>query len=310
MSTDTTTAPLPEAPRPGTPRIGIGLPAAVPGTDFSSIGRWAAESEERGFHSLGVIDRLVYDNLDPLVALAAAAARTERIELLTTVLNAGYRANPVVLAKQIDSVERLSAGRLTVGLGMGGWPEDYAASEVPMTGRGAAFEATLATMRDVWRGAVTGASGPVPALPPGRPGLLLAGLVPAGFARAAALSDGWVAPSFGLETLERGVDAVRAEWVRAGRAGRPRVIVERYFCLGTDAVRTADAYVSHYYGAAYLPQVRPDVITDTDHLHQEIHRLGQAGADDLVLFPCSGAPEQIGLLAGALDATREKERPR
>lgn len=282
----------------------------MPGTDHASIGRWAASSEERGFASLGVIDRLVYDNLDPLVALAAAAAVTERIELLTTVLNAGYRANPVLLAKQIDSVERISAGRLTVGLGMGGWPEDYAASDVPTTGRGAAFEATLATMRDVWRGDIAGASGPVPALPPGRPGLLLAGLVPAGFARAAALSDGWVAPSFGLETLEKGVAAVRREWTRLGRAGRPRIIAERYFCLGPGAAETADAYIAHYYGAAYLPQVRPDVITDTGHLHREIDRLADAGVDDLVLFPCSGAPEQIGLLADALDTTSRKKAAR
>jgi len=291
-------------------RIGIGLPAAVPGTDAASIGRWAAESEERGFRSLGVIDRLVYDNLDPLVALAAAAARTERIELLTTVLNAGYRRNPVVLAKQIDSVERLSAGRLTVGLGMGGWPEDYAASDVAMTRRGAVFEATLATMREVWRGELAGASGPIPALPQGRPEVLLAGVVPAGFARAAALADGWVAPSFGLEILNEGVDAVRREWTRAGRPGRPRIIVERYFCLGTCAAQTAESYVAHYYGAEYLPQVRPDVITDGDHLREEIHRLAEAGADDLVLFPCSGAPEQIGLLADALDETAWEDEER
>ncbi|AIJ22200.1 LLM class flavin-dependent oxidoreductase [Amycolatopsis methanolica] len=151
-------------------RIGIGLPAAAPGADFTSIGEWAAECERLGFASLSAIDRLVYDNLDPLVALAAAAARTTRIELLTTVLNAGYRRNPVLLAKQIGSLERLSGGRLTVGLGMGGWPEDYAASGAPMTGRGAAFEDTLSTMRAVWRGETH-----VPALPDGRPGLLLAG---------------------------------------------------------------------------------------------------------------------------------------
>lgn len=284
-------------------RIGIGLPAAVPGTEATSIGPWAAESEERGFRSLGASDRLVYDNLDPLVALAAAAARTERVELLTTVLNAGYRRNPVVLAKQIDSVERLSGGRLTVGLGMGGWPADYEVSDVAMTKRGAALEATLATMRSVWRGEVAGAAGPIPALPQGRPGLLLAGIVPAGFARAAALSDGWVAPSFGWETLNEGVDAVRREWARAGRPGRPRVIVVRYFCLGTGAVETAEAYTAHYYGPEYFPQVRPDLITDVDHLREEIDRLAEAGADDLVLLPCSGAPEQIGLLADALDET-------
>ncbi len=284
-------------------RIGIGLPAAVPGADATSIGEWAAESERRGFHSLSVIDRLVYDNVDPLVALSAAAARTERIELLTTVLNALYRSNPVVLAKQIDSVERLSAGRLTVGLGMGGWPEDYAASDVPLKRRGAAFEATVARMCEVWRGGVTGASGPIPALPRGRPGLLLAGVVPAGFARAAALSDGWVAPVFGLELLKEGADAVRREWERAGRPGRPRIIVERYFCLGTGAAKTAEAYVAHYYGAKAPPQARDDVITDRDGLRESAGRLADAGADDLVLLPCSGEFEQIGLLADALDET-------
>ncbi|QPP05359.1 LLM class flavin-dependent oxidoreductase [Streptomyces bathyalis] len=282
-------------------RIGIGLPAAVPGADAVSTGDWAAESEERGFRSLSVIDRLVYDNLDPLVALAAAAARTEHVELLTTVLNVGYRRNPVVLAKQIDSVERLSGGRLTVGLGMGGWPEDHAVSDVEMTRRGAAFEATLAAMHEVWRGEVTGASGPIPALPQGRPGVLLAGLVTAGFARAAALSDGWVAPSFGLDILKEGVEAVRREWARAGRRGRPRVIVERYFCLGTGAAETAEKYVAHYYGAESLPRIFPDVVTEEAHLREEIRRLAGAGADDLVLLPCSGESGQIGLLAEALD---------
>ena len=123
------------------------------------IGPWAAESERLGFDSLAVIDRLVYDNLEPLVALAAAAARTERVELLTTVLNVGYRRNPVLLAKQIASVDRLSGGRLTVGLALGGWPEDYAASDAPLSGRGATFDATLDTMRRVWAGDLCGRLG-------------------------------------------------------------------------------------------------------------------------------------------------------
>ncbi|MGW1737392.1 LLM class flavin-dependent oxidoreductase [Nocardia sp. NPDC001965] len=281
-------------------RIGIGLPAAVPGSDPTAIGDWAAASEARGFHSLAVIDRLVYDNLDPLVALAAAAARTERVELLTTVLNTGYRRNPIVLAKQIDSLERLSGGRLTVGLGMGGWPEDYAVSEVSLAGRGAAFESALAAMRTVWRGEVSGASGPVPALPPGRPGVLLAGVVPAGFARAAALSDGWVAPSFGRQALHAGIEAVHREWSRARRPGRPRVVVERYFCLGPGAAEIAEAYVKHYYGAEYVAQIRPDILTDESHLRNEIDHLAEAGADELLLLPSTGALEQIDLLVEAL----------
>ena len=112
-------------------RIGIGLPAAVPGTRAAALERWAAESERAGFRSLGVIDRLVYDNVDPPVALAVTTVATERIELMTTVLNTVYRRNAVVLAKQIAPVDELAGERLTAGLGMGGWPEDYAASGVP-----------------------------------------------------------------------------------------------------------------------------------------------------------------------------------
>jgi hypothetical protein len=56
--------------------VGIGLPAAVPKTDMTLLGRWAEEAERGGFESVGVIDRLVYDNLDPLTALAVAAALT------------------------------------------------------------------------------------------------------------------------------------------------------------------------------------------------------------------------------------------
>ena len=71
-------------------RIGIGLPAAVPGADMTTLGQWAAESERAGFAAVGVIDRLVYANLDPLIALAVAAGRTERVDLATTVLSIGW----------------------------------------------------------------------------------------------------------------------------------------------------------------------------------------------------------------------------
>jgi alkanesulfonate monooxygenase SsuD/methylene tetrahydromethanopterin reductase-like flavin-dependent oxidoreductase (luciferase family) len=100
--------------------IGMGLPAAIPDAEAAAVGEWAASAERLGFWSVGVIDRLVYDSLDPLIALAAAAERTGRVELMTTVLNVPLRRNAVVLAKQLASLDRLSGGRLTLGLGLGG----------------------------------------------------------------------------------------------------------------------------------------------------------------------------------------------
>lgn len=197
-------------------RIGIGLPAAVPGTDMTSLGQWAADGERAGFAAVGVIDRLVYDNLEPLTALAAAAARTERVELITTVLNVGWRNNAVLLAKQIASVERISGGRLTAGLGLGGWPEDYTASQAPQTGKAAVWESSLATMRQVWAGKMSGQGGPMPELPDGRPALLFGGLVPAAHKRAATQGQGWVAPLFGLSILQAGGRSRAASMERGG----------------------------------------------------------------------------------------------
>ena len=128
-------------------RIGIGLPAAVPGADMTTLGRWAAESERAGFAAVGVIDRLVYANLDPLIALAVAAGRTERVDLVTTVLSIGWRNNPILVAKQMASLDLVSGGRLLAGLGLGGWPEDYLASRVPQAGNAAGWESSLAAMR-------------------------------------------------------------------------------------------------------------------------------------------------------------------
>jgi alkanesulfonate monooxygenase SsuD/methylene tetrahydromethanopterin reductase-like flavin-dependent oxidoreductase (luciferase family) len=281
-------------------RIGIGLPAAVPGAPHPALGAWAAEAERLGFESVAAIDRLVYDNLDPLVALAAAAARTERVELLTTVLNVPYRQNAVALAKQIASVDLLSGGRLTVSLALGGWPEDYHESDLPMARRGATLEAMLAKMRSVWAGEVAGAGGPMPALPAGRPGLLLGGLVPASFERVAAHADGWIAPAFGLDTLSDGAAAVQRAWTDAGRPGRPRVATLRYFSLGEEAEEIAKEYLAHYYGPEYVSAAMADTATTPEALHDQLSALSAAGCDDVVLFPCSSGLEQVELLADAL----------
>lgn len=281
-------------------RIGIGLPAAVPGVDATTIGPWAAEAESAGFASVGVIDRLVYDNLEPLTALAAAAARTQHVELLTTVLNVGWRANPVLLAKQLASVDLLSGGRLTAGLGLGGWPEDYAASDVPLTDRGARLRATLATMRQVWAGELAGQGGPTRRLATGRPTLLFGGLVPAAYQRAAVEGDGWVAPLLGLGPLEEGATAVRKAWAEQGRDGEPRIATGRYFALGPDADAVADHAVRHYYGDEAAPVVLADTLTTPDRVHGELARLRETGVTDLVLYPSSADPAQVGRLADVL----------
>ena len=116
--------------------VGIGLPNAVPGTSGAQLIEWARRAEARGFSSLGTIDRIAYDNYEPLIALAAAAAVTERIGLCTSVLLGPLRENAVELAKQALSVHALSGGRLTLGIGLGGRDDDYEISGLETEGRG------------------------------------------------------------------------------------------------------------------------------------------------------------------------------
>ena len=95
--------------------VGIGLPNAVRGHQRRAAGRVGEARRGRGFSSLGTIDRIAYDNYEPLTALTAAAAVTERIGLWTSVLLAPLRPNGAELAKRALSIQALSGGRLTSG---------------------------------------------------------------------------------------------------------------------------------------------------------------------------------------------------
>src|SRR4051794_293003 len=123
--------------------VGIGLPNAVRTVDRAGIVDWARRAEAAGFSSLGTIDRIVYSNYESLIALAAAAAVTERIRLVTDILIAPLRSNTALLAKQAATIDSLSGGRLDLGLAVGGREDDYAVSGVDFHARGGIFDRQL-----------------------------------------------------------------------------------------------------------------------------------------------------------------------
>src|SRR5918911_95174 len=132
--------------------VAIGLPNATLGVKGSEIVTWAREAEQAGFSSLGTIDRIAYENYEALIALAAAAAVTERIKLLTSVLLAPLRSNTALLAKQAASVDGLSEGRLLLGLAVGGREDDYEVSGIDFSTRGRIFDGQLEELRRLWDG--------------------------------------------------------------------------------------------------------------------------------------------------------------
>lgn len=284
-------------------RIGIGLPATVPGVERKQLIDWARAAEQRGFTSLAVVDRLVYPNWDSLLALTAAAVVTERVDLVTSILISPYR-NTAVLAKEIATVDQLSGGRLHLGLGLGARDDDYEASRMSVDRRGGRLEEQVDDMRRIWGGEKLGHAGgigPQPVRPDGPP-LLFGGGVPASFERAARLGDGWIMSGGTPDQFREGIAALQEAWERHKRQNRPRALALAYFALGADARERADSYIGDYYawlGDETAAAIAGSVAVDDDMVRQYKAAFEQAGCDELLMFPCSSEPEQVDLLAVA-----------
>src|SRR3954453_666870 len=153
--------------------IGIGLPNAGPGVGRDGIVEWARRAEAAGFSSLGTLDRIAYGNYESFVALAAAAAVTQRIRLLTDILIAPLRANTALLAKQALTIDHLGGGgRVVLGLAPGGREDDYALGGIDFPGRGRIFDRQLEALGGLFGGEE--GLGPAP-VGGRRPGLLAGG---------------------------------------------------------------------------------------------------------------------------------------
>ena len=279
-------------------RVGIGLPNAVRGVDRAGIVEWAQRAERAGFASLGTLDRLVYANYESLIALAAAAAVTERIELVTDILIAPLRSNTALLAKQAATIDSLSGGRLTLGLAPGGRRDDFEASGVDFSRRGRVFDQQLDEMTALWRG--EGGIGPAPRRD-GRPGLLIGGRTDAAHQRAATYADGWTIGGGSPDMVAQALDKLTEAWNAAGRVGRARTMALFYFALGQDAEEMASDSLGHYYAflGDYAQQVVASAAKDTDTVKQYLAGFEAAGTDDVICFPTSADVSQVDLLAEA-----------
>jgi alkanesulfonate monooxygenase SsuD/methylene tetrahydromethanopterin reductase-like flavin-dependent oxidoreductase (luciferase family) len=278
--------------------IGIGLPNAVRGVDRSGIVDWAKRAEQAGFASLGTIDRVVYPNYESLISLAAAAAVTDQIRLMTDILIAPLRSNTALLAKQAATIDALSSGRLTLGLAVGGREDDFEASGVDFRARGRIFERQLGEMTAVWSG--ERGIGPAPA-GDGRPELLIGGYSDIAYRRAARYADGWTQGGGTPDAFAEGVEKLSAEWSNAGREGKPRTAALFYFALGDDAERAPRENLGDYYRflGEYAEQIVASAAKDADTVKQYVSAFEAAGADEVICFPASHDVGQVELLAEA-----------
>jgi alkanesulfonate monooxygenase SsuD/methylene tetrahydromethanopterin reductase-like flavin-dependent oxidoreductase (luciferase family) len=283
--------------------LGIGLPNTVPDTTGDQLTDWARAAEDAGFSSLGTIDRIVFPNYEPVVALSAAAAVTERIKLVTDVLLGPLRQNPSMVAKQFLSLDALAGGeRAVLGIGVGGREDDYAISGLDMSGRGKWLDEALSKIRDIWNGEgdLESKVGPRPS---GKgPSLMVGGYIQKAFERAAKYGDGWTQGGSGPSQFGADVSNLDDAWKKAGRDGQPRTLALGYFCLGPDAQAEVESYVNAYYawlGEDAVQGIIAGAPKDAESVKELMHSYEEWNCDELILFPASSDPAQVELLAEA-----------
>jgi probable F420-dependent oxidoreductase len=272
-------------------RIGMGLGTQTLAGDAERFPGFVDAVERRGFDSLWLSERLTGPAPDPLVALAVAAGRTRRLKLGTSVLVVPGR-NPVVLAKELASLDRLSGGRLLPGVGLGApVPAEHRAFGVDRRARAGLFDEALTLIRRLWTEDEVHHEGehfhvdgvtlrPRPLQQP--IDVWLGGTAPSELRRTGRLGDGWL-PSF----------TVPAE-VEAGWATINRVAAEHDRAIEGEHLGVLVIYVRGELPdaiAAVVANRRPEldprdvVPTGIDGLRTQLERFIAVGASKFVVVP-------------------------
>ncbi|MEV4573558.1 LLM class flavin-dependent oxidoreductase [Nonomuraea jabiensis] len=275
-------------------KVGLGLPIS----DLPSLLTWARRAEAGPFTTLGLLDRIVYDNPEPMVTLAAIAAATTRIRVQTEVLLAPLR-EPVLLAKQSATLDRMSGGRLTLGVGVGARPEDFLAVGADYTTRGRRVDEMMPVLKRIWSGQPCGDQvgpiGPAPARENG-PELLFGGFVPAALKRVARWGDGYLSAT-PVEHTDQLFRTAEKEWAAAGRAGRPRLVGQVNVVLGPQSVvEDAKQAIDSYY-ASLAGTYEVHMVTTADQIRSAISGFADLGADEVMLYCWAHDPDQVDRLA-------------
>jgi alkanesulfonate monooxygenase SsuD/methylene tetrahydromethanopterin reductase-like flavin-dependent oxidoreductase (luciferase family) len=281
-------------------KIGIGLPNTMLDVRGDDLVEWARRADVYGFSSLATIGRIAYPNYDELTTLAAAAAVTERIGLVTNVLLLPAHATPM-LAKQTAAIDQISGGRLTLGVGVGGRSDDFVATGQPFAGRGHRMDEQLEDLRAAWGGKPIGPAGtPVaPPVPRGEIPFLFGGDPRYAAKRMVRWKGGFTIGGSPLEMVPGIVTAVREAHERAGGDGAPRIVALNYFSLGEEMTEASLHNLREYYAFAgdWTEGIAQGAARDPGEIRRRVAGFAEAGVDELIWDGTVGDPSQVDRLA-------------
>ncbi|GAA3166817.1 TIGR03619 family F420-dependent LLM class oxidoreductase [Nonomuraea roseoviolacea subsp. carminata] len=266
-------------------RIGFAVPQSGAWATPANMRRVAARAEELGYAELWTFQRVLYpvghpmgpvyrSVHDPVVTLSYLAGVTGTIRLGVAVVNAYVQ--PVVLAKQLASLQIVSGGRLTAGLGLGWLREEFEAAGVGFERRGRRVEEFTRLLRAALTEDVIDHSGEFYRVPPSHldprpehaPPILLGGAAEPALRRAGRLADGWISSS--REDLAGIAPRVAAVKDAAREAGRDPGAL-RIVCRGVTRVRPAGAEEGD----------RPPLSGTYEEIRRDVDDLGARGVTEV-----------------------------
>jgi probable F420-dependent oxidoreductase len=288
--------------------IGLAWVNPAPLTKPENVVNFAKKCEAMGCHSMWTIDRIAYDNLEPLTVLAAAAGATQKIRLGTSVLLGNLR-HASHAAKIVSTLDFISNGRVTLGLGFGSRENDYRAVEIPFEHRGSRAVEQVQLMKRLWtednvtfKGKFYNVEnlsvGPKPIQKP-HPPIWTGGSAEVALKRAGSWADGFICGSSAIPEFPSTWEKIASYAKAAGRD--PKKISKAgltFMAIDEDqskAVKTVEDYVMRYYGRLRADVANTSLVGAPAAIAERIGAFLSRGLDTLIIGVADPDPRQLDL---------------
>ena len=288
--------------------IGLAWVNPAPLTKPEHVVHFATSCEAMGCHSMWTIDRVAYDNLEPLTILAAAAGATQKIRLGTSVLLGNLRHASHV-AKIVSTLDFISNGRVTLGLGFGSRESDYKAVEIPFEHRGSRAVEQVQLMKRLWtEDSVTFKGkfynvenlslGPKPIQKP-HPPIWTGGSAEVALKRAGTWADGFICGSSAIpdfpSTWEKIAGYARANGRDPNKISKAGLTFMAIHDDQNKAVKAVEDYVMRYYGRLRADVANTSLVGSPAAVTERIGAFLARGLDTLIIGVADPDPRQLDL---------------
>ncbi|MDC1110828.1 LLM class flavin-dependent oxidoreductase [Gammaproteobacteria bacterium] len=278
-------------------KIGMTLPVMEPDLSRQDLEDWTLRVDAGPWSHIALGERILFPNPEFISTLSAVAAWTKRVEIIATI-SVLTMHNPILSAKQFATIDMISEGRFTLGVGVGGREEDYnAIGSTWSDRRWATLSDRVKTMQSVWSKEYHPSLGPTPFSMNG-PQILAGAVGPKAMEMSADFADGLAGFSFNadIEEIKDSFNRVQTAFKEKNKS--PRLVTSFWFGLGESARPDIQIHLERY-----LSWMGDDLARDLaktagfsgsqSDLNDFLLLVKAAGATDLILVPTSKNIEQL-----------------